>query len=968
MGSACGERAGTIASGPGQVLIREAISQLRNGLMAFVLSVSLFIYFWIIGYPLVSLLHTRRDLIRNALMAPAVGVVMTIYSTYALSRLGLPVGKFAQFLTIATLALAGLGWAWARPRLPARRLVPHVAIATLAFLATGWPLLAHGFAWFGQINPDMTYYVLGAHRLVDHAYQQGFDPEVWRNGTDWSIYFLVIENYGWRFGSELLIAWLIVLSGMNGVMVYMPLLITLNVILIAVSTSLISTPNRLARFLAAGLLAVSAMLTLGVVLQLTGQILGLMLLALGAALCLSAFYRLGLSAFWRFVMLAALVMATFLLTYPELLGFFGLAFLIYHGLTAVQLGGSVPRLLKGVLAIAVLSVVMLGPVFVANILEYVSTQVQLGTSAMRLPGLFPYFLIPSGLAALWGLVAYVPVDGGWLLAAIVCGIGLSLFGALATGWATARRETGAVVAAVMIVVAPLLFWTSNGFGALKLAMYAQPFLLPALSFATSRAVRSRSKLGSGRILALAVVLALAVANLRTQQHYVLNSAADRRDYEAMLDRLASIGLTAAGGPVMLDLPSVGIAQLAALYSRGRPTAAFVGDYGLGVTRRDHSNPISPAPHQKEVEAAVANLAAAYHSYRFPLDPEARESHVFRRFSFADNVKAHPAALVHPAANQSVINDSVIRPTNGRLYVSMLEDVRNYLVQIGTSLGHSMIPGEVDDIALWNWEPDNFNPTRGMQAMGRHLLFEVLNPVPDSRLLIDLTTSPLAATDVDLSPATVIGENRSNLGILGRGTARVVSGSIKPRNIGGHYYIAVDMGAEPRRVPYWRSGIAAAYNRDLNLDPRNIVGFARNISFVTEDQLNLLPPPTSIERFPDDLRMPGLLFAGVYEDGWMAEAAKFRLGADDRSNSIRIALQLPSYKALGAGAMADILVDGQSIARRRIDPGDLEWYIPMAPAAGPRWIELHVDKTERLPAPDGRLVSVRLMSISLEPSR
>jgi hypothetical protein len=38
---------------------------------------------------------------------------------------------------------------------------------------------------------------------------------------------------------------------------------------------------------------------------------------------------------------------------------------------------------------------------------------------------------------------------------------------------------------------------------------------------------------------------------------------------------------------------------------------------------------------------------------------------------------------------------------------------------------------------------------------------------------------------------------------------------------------------------------------------------------------------------------------------------------------------------------------------------------MPAGTGPRWIELRADKSARLPAPDGRLVSMLLKSIKLE---
>src|SRR5260370_33564555 len=77
-----------------------------------------------------------------------------------------------------------------------------------------------------------------------------------------------------------------------GLMVSMPLLVALHVALIAATTALIGVPHRYARLLAAVLMSSPAILTLGVVLQLVAQVLGLILLALSCVLCLSPFYRL----------------------------------------------------------------------------------------------------------------------------------------------------------------------------------------------------------------------------------------------------------------------------------------------------------------------------------------------------------------------------------------------------------------------------------------------------------------------------------------------------------------------------------------------------------------------------------------------------------------------------------------------------------------------------------------------------
>jgi len=135
--------------------------------MAFLLSLALFAYLWIVGYATVGVLNTQRDLIRNALIAPAVGVVATIFSLYVPSRLGFAVSSFALLHAVALLGVAVFLLMWRRPLLPTKRLVPFAILLFLAFLLNGWPLLWDGFTWFGNFNPDMVSYVLDATRLSE---------------------------------------------------------------------------------------------------------------------------------------------------------------------------------------------------------------------------------------------------------------------------------------------------------------------------------------------------------------------------------------------------------------------------------------------------------------------------------------------------------------------------------------------------------------------------------------------------------------------------------------------------------------------------------------------------------------------------------------------------------------------------------------------------------------------------------
>jgi hypothetical protein len=456
--------------------------------MAFALSVGLFVYFWVVGYAVVAALHTQRDLIRNALIAPGVGVAFTVYSIYVLSRLGLPVGSFAVIHAIAMVIVACLLLAVLKPVLPARRLSPYIVIGAIAFVTTGWPLLTLGFAWLGSLNGDMANYVLDAHRLVDQAFIQPPDPNTWIDRSDVSTYLVEFPLFGVRTASDLLLAWVVTLTSKNGLMVYMPLLVALNVALIAAATALITTPHRYARLVTAAFMSASAMLVLGVYLQLFAQVLGLLLLVLAAGLCFTRFYRLNLGNLVRHVALAGTVVATFVLSYPEILPLFGVPFVIYHAADWREIYGSLRTALTAFFAIALTSFVLIVPDFVnhAFYLFYVS---YVGTTSQTV-GTFPFFLVPSGLAALWGLSPYAVGQNSSLDAEIAIGASLCLAAIVSIFWLIRRHEPAAVIAAVMAVLAVPMFFGESGFGLLKLAMYAQPFLLSTIILATLSLLRA----------------------------------------------------------------------------------------------------------------------------------------------------------------------------------------------------------------------------------------------------------------------------------------------------------------------------------------------------------------------------------------------------------------------------------------------------------------------------------------------
>jgi hypothetical protein len=469
-----------------------------------------------------------------------------------------------------------------------------------------------------------------------------------------------------------------------------------------------------------------------------------------------------------------------------------------------------------------------------------------------------------------------------------------------------------------------------------------------------------------RVIATSLVATLGIFNLRTQLFYADQSERANQVSAVMLERLAALGHVPTGKPTMLDIPEMGIDNVVGLYTRGHPAPKYSGEttvFGTALRSAPTEVPALTSPVWKIVQQLGVELFRAFRPLKFSLKSESPEEHEFHRFQLPDKVPVDGAFMITAAADRSVINQSADRPRTGRFYARKLTEMRNHLAQVESSLGHIIMPGVAKDVALWQHEPDFGASSRGMQATGRHILFEVVNPVPGSRMLLEWTRGT-GRDEFALPPSEVFGYNRSGFGFVGRGAARMLSDPLVPREIDGRFYVAVDMRAQPQRLQAERKGLAALYNQHLGLDPRSITGYARNISLLSEDEVDAMKPPQSITRFPADLFDPGLLFSGIYEDGWIAEVARIRLGSEQKIDKVRIRGQVPSFDGLRAGGTLAIVVDGQEVARRQLQPGNFEFDASIPVAAGARWIELRADTTDLLSAEDQRLVSTRLISLEL----
>jgi hypothetical protein len=322
--------------------------------------------------------------------------------------------------------------------------------------------------------------------------------------------------------------------------------------------------------------------------------------------------------------------------------------------------------------------------------------------------------------------------------------------------------------------------------------------------------------------------------------------------------------------------------------------------------------------------------------------------------------------------------------------------RNHLVFVSSELGHPYFSGGriKPNYAIYQLEAEPlFFRGDTMAGVGRHVLFQVINPSIDRatgkgrvRMVLEMTGSYKADNDNKLPPAELIGSTHVRFpGLVGRGSTRAVSEPVEPQYLGGQPYVEIDMGVEGTRFPEPRRGLMRLFGTDVATDRRSLVGFLRDISLVSEEQYTAFKPPSEIAVFAynrNDLRdHPELEYSGIYEDGWVSEHSFCRLSPPARSVGATQAVVKGQVPALPGGdgnfeTLAELCVDGKAVCRELLHPGDFELRgdLPLQGASAANAahaVELKFSRFQHLPEnngyPDGRPVAAKLQYIGLKPA-
>jgi len=315
-------------------------------------------------------------------------------------------------------------------------------------------------------------------------------------------------------------------------------------------------------------------------------------------------------------------------------------------------------------------------------------------------------------------------------------------------------------------------------------------------------------------------------------------------------------------------------------------------------------------------------------------------------------------MFQATAQQSILNRNSHSPDNVGVVAQPLRDVSNHLAFVDSTLGQLPGFGLQHRTGLYQLEPDYFLPGGTMAGVGRYLLLEVINPSPSVRIVLDLTTSLKGnGTNTIPSRIRVIGTHDVFMKSEGRGAARLISPPVVPQTIFGQRYVGLDLGVAGSLFPEHRLGVMKLYNLDIPVDGRRLVGFARNISAISDQQYRSLSSVSELKMFPKDLFRGEREFSGMYEDGWISANSHVTLEQRRRNETLVIRGHVPLVSNKAFVTRLTLNVDGKRLGSRDITLGTFDVQVPSLDA-GLHDIEMRFSRSQRLPEGDGRLVAMK----------
>ncbi|HEY3754526.1 MAG TPA: hypothetical protein VGL42_00090 [Opitutaceae bacterium] len=929
---------------------------------AFAFSLFLLIYWTLVGRALFCLCRDRPGILRSWLLAPSLGLAVTVLTLAAGNQAGMPIGQFAWPMTLILLAGSLLVLGRHRPTLPGPAALPFAGAAVLFVAWAGWPFFKYGFHWTALVNDDYLNYCLAAERFRNFGFYRVPKLEELLGKDCTQFYWFMHVPQLMRFGGEQIVAWSASLAGLRAVLAFMPAIVALGSVQLLAAAGLVLHRGRWRKAAqgAAVLLAIAPMFMFGALYQLIAQVGGLPLMLTFIAL---GTRRMGSRRGWglaTWAISAAVAGSAMALFYPEVSPFGWLGIAIFLAIEVVQRRGVSGARVGYWAWIVVLAVFFMRD----NLFSYGYTlwqQAAHGLSHSSLTdAVFPFFLIPSGMPMLFGLqgISGFPSEpwGSLLIVAgalVLLGVG---FTCCRLVW---RGEPFGCLLLIELAMGVSLFRHANDFGLYKLAMYIQPTALGALAWWFAG---RRSNLR--RVLAAGFV----AFNLAVGLRYVQGTAGGGGPVTNELNG-ASVRVThmpplkPPGGVWAAGFDNVGAAKFAAERYRGSDLR-FLDHYyfkSLTSVRLDQNSPLMWLnPHRNLYPVAEQLLDEV----RAALD---RKASLFgTTFVNADLPPDVSGYLVFPGQSGLFNKAPLPPPDPGTLFGQAAPDTPNLACFVNSSEGALYYLPDSRDLAqigLYQREPDGFDGQGGIYALGRFLLLRIQNPSDTVYVRVLASKSSKGRNRTHWNgQGVVMGKETVPLTFVGDGSGNVYAGPVHPVQLGRACYIALDFRETPTRVNFVRTGLNRLFHDAVPMDYRQIIGFGRDISVLSPQEYAALVAPQELDSAEQLLTDPGLKYSGLFEDGWASGTAYIELAGAQPKQALRVQGYAPDIG--GHIQRFHLSVNGRPLPVVDFAPGPIDWLIPVPANAASTRFDLRSEVPAIIPGIDGRPVSLWLQSVGL----
>jgi len=988
--------------------------------MPFVLVAAILAYLSLVGIAVASLL-TRRIGTTAALVAPVIGMGLILTLALSFNRMGIPIAVCGPIVVtvIGIIALALV--IVRRPQIPWRAILPAMPAVIGGIALTGFPIAMYGFDWLANLNGDMTIYTGSGAQLLHHGF---FDAPALSDlvtGADsaaTSLWYWEVAPPN-RYGADVFLAVVASITQMHPVYIYMACsLVAFGMLIMA--TAAMCTRERHASYavpVCAVLIALASPFTMfSVVQQVLPQLSGLAAMVAVVALAQTIDIT-DRTAIQRGICLA-LVFAGLELLYPEITPVLIFGFVVAMPFFVYRNRAKFENIRRYAIVAATMVVTFL-VLFNAQLptlfstfrlLTKVANDLQTGVDV----GTINFFIIPSGIAAAWGLVPVGVYAEPWLSIAIVFGAIFCIASAIASVRALASGRLSAAMLVAVEILCVILFVHRISYAIFKMVFILQPFLAVLVARAAlqvpnlMRRWRVNEAWNRRRPVVVGATVAVMVFSTAYSTYIYVGAASDlfapntaifsgllsasRNDVLKQMRAIADRPDIAQGmAPIRSDSSLSQLMFLEDWPLPGRPMSFRSADPYADLFRNAaRSVPkISGWPAGVRVRAkAIAIEREAifrWHSVRLSApfesgkdwllhndDPNGMNGTSMNVFippstseidaHFSHNAAGSPGEgfLLETGPEVSVLNRSNGGPAPYAVRAVRWHDVKNWLSLADSNIGRAPNLTTVDGInALGTLEPDPYDRSRTLTVLGRSMILEIFNPSPTVSLRLDLSASLNSRGYDDLPSFTVIGQNKVIVSTTGaHGAARLITPPVKPLEYLGHKYVIVVVDHQMVVFPEKRSFLMSIFGRDAPLEPRQFTVFVRDISVASP-----LPAPRLLGPLPLSLEDPALVYSGLYEDGWLSKKFSVRLRSDAVNDALALHLAIPQGLP---ESVFDLNIDGRSVHRFTAQPGTVRDFHVASPGPGDHDISIVSSSVSPISSSDPRIAWAHLNGISFEP--